>query len=97
MAKVKFAENFFGRDGNYYEKGEVHEVPDSFLEEGALPKTAVIMEGVDDTPKAPDPETMANAIHRGRGKYDVFNKGKLVGDNLTKAKAQEMVASINGE
>tara|TARA_B100001013_G_C24619421_1_gene446589 strand:- start:1125 stop:1418 length:294 start_codon:yes stop_codon:yes gene_type:complete len=97
MARVKFGENFFGSDGVYYEKGQIHEIPNSMLEKGKLPSDAIIIEGVKEEAPAPDPETMSNAIHRGRGKYDVFKAGKLVGDNLTKKAANEMVAELNGE
>lgn len=95
--KVKFTANFFGSDGVYYEKGRVHDMPDTFLDAGQLPADAIIVEGVSEKEVAPDPETMANAIHRGRGKYDVFKAGKLVGDNLSKKDAHAMVAEINNE
>jgi hypothetical protein len=95
--KVKFSMNFFGSDGVFYDKGIVHDMPDTFLDAGMLPNDAVIVEGVSEDVVAPDPETMANAIHRGRGKYDVFKAGKLVGDNLSKKAANEMVTKINGD
>jgi len=93
--KVKFKENFFSPDG-LLEKDTVHTLDDSYLQPGKLPRDAVIMEGVAEVAPEPDPEVQAHAVHKGRGKYDVYLAGKVIGDNLTKADAKEMVAEHNG-
>lgn len=93
--KVKFKENFFSPDG-LLEKDVVHTLDDSYLEPGKLPSDAVIVEGVSEEAPEPDPEVQAHAVHKGRGKYDVYKAGKVIGDNLTKADAKEMVEEENG-
>lgn len=35
-----------------------------------------------------------NMVHRGRGKYDVFEDGEIIADNVTKAEAE---ALVNGD
>ena len=66
------------------------------MQPGKLPSDAIIVEGVSENQPEPDPEVEAHAVHKGRGKYDVYKAGKVIGDNLTKKEAKEMVEQENG-
>jgi|TARA_R110001592_G_scaffold133611_2_gene348947 hypothetical protein len=93
--KVKFKQGFFAANGVLYLPDDTHELPDTYLDAGMLPSDAIIIEGVAESAPEPDPETMATMIHKGHGRYDVFNMGDLVGDNLKKAEAKKLVDELN--
>ena len=93
--RAKFKQGFFAENGVLYEPDTTHELPDYYLDKGMLPSDTVIIEGVKESAPEPDPETMANMIHKGHGRYDVFNMGDLVGDNLKKAEAKKLVDELN--